>query len=108
MVSSAICKQCDTLVALKSRSSLSLNLCSKKYFWIRKMIWISCFEIYKVQKIFVKEYNTCKLLIYEEARNHPCSLTNLVLEIKKLCSLFILMSYKPLMQSVSLTLLSSG
>jgi hypothetical protein len=45
-------------------------LCSKKYCWIRKMIWISCSEIYKVQKIFVKDYNTCKPLKYDEARRN--------------------------------------
>jgi hypothetical protein len=35
-------------------------------------------------------------------QNRKSSLTNLILEIKMLCSHFILMSYKPLMQSVSL------
>jgi hypothetical protein len=32
------------------------------------MIWISCSEIYNIQKISVKDYNTCTLLQYDEAR----------------------------------------
>jgi hypothetical protein len=51
---------------LKSFSQFML----KKYDLIRKMIQISCSKIYSVKKFFVKEYNTCKLSKYDEARRN--------------------------------------